>query len=1816
MKDNDPEKKITRLKSRILQKRSILKKVDSLYTDLDSLEEELKKYLSRKSHLFFELNLLKERAKIVAKYSNGDHLYNVKRKRLITDYLILIDKILEDLKNRKRVYVEAINKRKWQTLICIFLLLIFLTVLNVCTFKFFPCEYHYFNVVIGIFFIIYLAILLLKNNYSRKQKELFLKVSQERIIEEEGRDSKETIKKSGPNLTEHSSYIKSVFIELKNYYFNHSPLNHNTIDGRFIGREFVKDRLKTVLENSNTRSGTYLVTGFRGMGKTSVVRNAILELNEQILSSNYPDWIPINPLDRRRDAEKTRDCFRKAATFLFVLLGFIIVSFLIENISKTQTTFLLLTFFMVYTIFRILYALRKAITWIFTILFAELTIFTLIFYYILRSEIYSPENLNISFPLALLSIALFSIFSTYILTVFCFFVIDVFVYLHHYDYRNDPKEYENFIKSFEINLSQEELKEISILKRMTRELMNYWENFRWERVRFFDRKLYYPFQWFLGFLSFRSNQSEKVFYDEILNDLHNLNSRIVSQFTTETVSNNKENFNIGIKDFFLFAIPLNKKSNKNSNSYPIANSKEIEDELINIFKKIDTYRNTYNEEIPNFVFVVDELDKIEPHNNSNLAARESADPYFDNFTSIQGSSKIRERQAAVAKLLGNLKGFLNVVQAKFIFIGGREMFDASLADIADRDSFYSSVFNDVIYINSFFKDKARDRIGITQLTETYLCKIIMANLKAEDSLKHPTDYNLKNLFEKLEFKKNSLYINDSDENNNETKKISEHKIIQESIKAKVIILLQNYIIFLAYRSNGTPKKLATLTEDITCEGSDKLFNNSHYLVVQHEKSSNKYKDQRLFLRFDFDFQYEIGLTANLYRPFIIINSRNMLSMGDKLLFSSAFIIDHILKFHPFGFSWRNLEMIPEVILVNKEPNLRRFVEELLIFLSNTYIRSTVSGIFQYKFYSKVTRELKYISKTSDLSTAAFNFTLDESLQIKRHYKRKLVELEKKYKNFDPIQGDNQFIHSLGFIQTILGDLYFYDKEYDEALIYFTESIQTLRLPHKAAKANITPHQLYIWLRNKLKLGLILEKMRAFDSAFSYYKTLILELNPYFKSIIEQIGDESDTQSVLIKSEGHRTIQLVTIPFIGYLSVIEKARRDGITLFNLRKCEEDLENLITPEYYDKNDLDEQKNSVQVDPLRQDVLWADYYNNVGSLLFYKNCLFPDIYEYDSHPNSNYWHKISKTFCNEVKKIYNIKETIYESKKSYEDIDFHPSITSIIYYYQSIAMQIRFYRPRLILGLEYLEEKLDICENDVLSLIPAFLLPGCSTFLNAHRFYYLGNLVSKFGDAILGSINTIQLSNNEEIDFFYLHSHGDEKKGETKDFIKCIKNLQRIERNSVGIFTINTVLELYILAAALYLRASRIYSFAFQYKKILYSIKDILSNYLKDLNTEDDREKYIKEVKNTLTTAFSENPDKLFEGIACLIFKSVTWNYNVSNRPQILKYKEIFDASFFDSNRPLIYNNINHSSDIREVLILVEGIKLKLTHLRLCSQNISPYNLCISPYSMINSRFVRILELTFWSNWAFYILDKVLSLRSLLYIDLRNIQNQDEIERELSFSSEFDKSLLSSFHDEKNLTYLNLITFLVSESVFCLLECIRMIKIYDTGFIIGFSFLAETHRKLSFWCKGYKNMDFILRNCRPNEGSSEIEELVKEKIGESAIRLVDDRYHTEEALQNYYLTMQMHKEGRAYRENILNKYALEDEFNDNLTHYSLASERMLINSRVIREKIKECKNRISSSNLYEYDSYHYNSKDCHSYSEITFDFFINSVKKNIFN
>lgn len=1070
---------------------------------------------------------------------------------------------------------------------------------------------------------------------------------------------------------------------------------------------------------------------------------------------------------------------------------FLIIGLFLFNLSSRGKTILSNNFHgVIWSFYKLLSVAMGAIV----ILFVISSNFTSI-KYILNSLLGYPD-------LAWYMRLIFFTIVTFMFISIIYFLIDLFGNAVMLINKRNIKLPQLQYKSFEINLSQDSINEKDVLKRLNDKILEYWRKNQMSIDTLnFDRTIYKPWQAIIKLFTSGMIESPSP-YKRILEKCETLQRRLAGSVsiskdfgsnpnTSSTIANNLP-INLDI--------PIGKISKNKTVNYPIASAKEAEDELVDIMKDICDYRNI-NNAIPEFIFIIDELDKIEPQSSAVLDERELSDPQTESTLTYATSRDYRKRQEAVARLLANLKGFLNIAKSKFFFIGGRELFDADLADIADRDSFYSSIFNDVLYLESFYRDKPENdgKRGITSLIEEYLLKLILTQSdiqiqKSEDQSKgtkplqqEEFSYNLKNL--------STIIQNEKGDFNIPNYKIS------DKANFKIISLLQNYIIYLTYRSTGTPKKLVSLIEGLLVQKKIKDIKDEALILC---RKSTVTSDERVFLRFNYTSQYEINLTTDILRPYLIQNSRYLTNLGDKLLFSTPFIFDHIIKFYPYGFSWRNLEMIPEVVLVNKEPYLRDHIKSILRYLNNYQIKQAVSGLYDYRFHSLLRKELSILTKRSDLASAAFNFTLDESLLVKRHYKKRLLKLESKYQSYVPLQGDNQFVHSISFLHTIIGDLHFYDKEYDEAINFYTESIQALRLPNGIDDKYLTRHQFLIWLRNKLKIGLTLEKFEAFDSALSLYRTLMIDSERYLgaivhgetnnsnnvnnrKSLLSQLLSSEPAKEYDPRSENHRNMHLITLPFVAHLAALEKHRTDGISYANLYQNKEELRRVIEPKYSPLAKSGKKGSIIQTylleDDYRKGWIWSDYFSNIGSILFYKNCQFtrlftPNAYKDILIPPAGSSKKDVRNEYEILEPINISEQRIYEKGKSEYDEDnkqdeqgyayfdnrfylktdfpvffkslqdhynkvednnprrkyFFPSLSSLCYYWESLHELTKYQSHRILLDLNK-ESSKNECSPLVFAAM--YLHPQYFDMVSGKRFYYLANIVSKIGDTIFASL-----------------------------------------------------------------------------------------------------------------------------------------------------------------------------------------------------------------------------------------------------------------------------------------------------------------------------------------------------------------------------------------------------------------------------------------------------------------------------------------------
>ena len=1333
-------------------------------------------------------------------------------------------------------------------------------------------------------------------------------------------------------------------------------------------------------------------------------------------------------------------------------------------------------------------------------------------------------------------------------------------------------------------------------------------------------------------------------YNDILKRLYNLNARLDAKVLNERSIRITPQTGFSLDGVFSVSRlgPMGMET-KNALAYEIASAKEIEKELILILEDIHLLRRQAEEKmkswketwwnfpiiaVPLFLFIIDELDKIEPE-HFNLKEGDVPLPYNQK----DELSQQRKRQRAVAQLLANLKSFLNSAKAKFIFIGGREMYDASLADVSDRESFYSSIFSKVINIESFFKDKLQMHSGVTGMTEAFTARQLIPaayrfRTNPQDEFQREPDTLLK-FYRLLQQGILQLAI--------DNELLAKPKEIHPA-KNKLVFFLQNWLIFLTYRSNGSPKRLTEIFEKYIVSGEKVVDENNAAIadgiIVRFSSGAPSLPAKRLFLRFGFIKQYEISFTSNLYRPYLILNSRHMKLLDDKLLYSSAFILDHILKFHNHAFSWRNLELIPDIILINKDPNLRFFLQDIMKFLSQMHIRETVNAIFQYKFFSKVRNEIKLLSKVSPLSSAAFNFTLDESYHIKAWYRGNLQVKLQEYQEYENVMGAGTYVHAIGYLKNILGDIHFYDREYDEAIVYYTGVIQPFRARLGEGKS-LTNHQVALYVRTKLKIGLCLEKIQQYDSAYSIYRTLILNGNKLVGQAQQRrvYAEQEQTLSLPLYSrteweKPYRRMQLFLRPHIALLDVIEKQRADGVTRSNLQRNIQDYCRFLEiPNKFPsqpkkakpkKKRLRKKKvrevKEPRSDQKRIHTLLADYYNNVGSILYYKNKNFRLLHR--AAMGDSFGRYFTRKFRKPDYDLYKFTDYLRTRHTAVKDLslyqDYYPTLSAFIYYEKALRELLEPYSWNIKQIADQLREKKTVSDsqdNDVGGILNENIYeilinvanePYCAIFNNT-VLYFIGNLINKMGDALLSCISrtTYENINKQILDTFLLPGDSPEL---LPILIQHTCNDNQDSDDPIAFFSINRVLATYRLASMYYEKAGREYSRGFQYKKLLYIVKDYLT-FFKNKQT------CITELGEwclsaSITVVANSTGECKFERIATLLFHSITRTSNVSNRPQIEKYHEIFNLDDVPDEElekyRSIYVNLSTSSEIREVIILVEEIRLKLFRLRSENNdprldNLSPKSL-LSSNDLVSSMFCRMLELKYRSEynwWKFTNLIGKFLKEEGLPCDTDHMKDfigqMSTKHMPLSSDAELFFNTYIVDIDKPDLCKI------IADSIFCLWETSRIFKNYEISYIANNSFQANAYYKLGNWVELFKKyqkvQEKILKNKKasPQIHINDIDKEVYGLIGDGAKSQMDQYFFYELAIQAYQRAIQMHRQGKAYKDITSNMHFLEDDFNDNLTHFSAATERFRINIGAVRYKIESLTEALASrSRVYQYKYY----------------------------
>lgn len=546
--------------------------------------------------------------------------------------------------------------------------------------------------------------------------------------------------------------------------------------------------------------------------------------------------------------------------------------------------------------------------------------------------------------------------------------------------------------------------------------------------------------------------------------LEHLEERIVATTDEETGTVSTTDKKVVSISFF---------SHKRRKIFPIADVREIETELSDIINSISS-SNCVKEYRAKFFVVFDEMDKIDPE-MMDMSKNTNMPEYIDSVKGFPDGMSSRERRRNVLKLLANIKLFITTAKAKFVFISGRELYDAYLADLSDRDFAISSIFTGVINVDSFLTPEG-GQTDVRSMSEWYIANRLIPDewLRMKEK-KNASEYlTLKKEMPSLKWYYEYL-ITECQNNGRDA--------------AYIIGFLHIFAAYLTHISNGSPKKIflyfdkyvqldnncAPLTDwkDVCEVGLRKT------LGRRRHRANNKTQ----VLWFNQTQQKTINFVYYLANPIMGTITNDLSNYGDRFLVTLSFVIDHIYKHHNRSFSWRNMEQIPDLLKTSKAPELREAMTSILEHMAQTHVSPILIGLNEYKFRKSISEEISVMSKLSEEASAIFNFTLDESLAVIQHNTQLLnyyIQLEQK--EMSPSDNNRRFQPIIARIHSNLGDLHYWDEDYYKASLEYRAAIDALS--EEDNQGFLTK------IRCMLKLGLTYESRKLYPNAYQLYCQLI------------------------------------------------------------------------------------------------------------------------------------------------------------------------------------------------------------------------------------------------------------------------------------------------------------------------------------------------------------------------------------------------------------------------------------------------------------------------------------------------------------------------------------------------------------------------------------------------------------------------------------------------------------------------------------------------------------------------------------------------------
>jgi hypothetical protein len=1413
------------------------------------------------------------------------------------------------------------------------------------------------------------------------------------------------------------SRVADLFIPIYNYEPFHRPSGEgqDEHDGNQIRREKLLNVLAQTL-NTNLFAGVYLITGFRGSGKTSLVKRAIKEFKD-----SQSNLFRLFGLGKKEVESKPK----KLHSFI-LFIPFILLS--AAALLSLKWSLLIRT------------PLNYS-TWV-------IAIFTLFIWLVALYKLISSQEKIVNWFNSLITIE------------------------HHIVVEN--------------NLSGQKLTSFDVLKNLT---WNIYSHYTHKKKIL---KLMFIF-WYLLPLFATLWLPRVDFVFELFKDLKD---GLLETFKKYLPFGRLAKYtllyllNLSLLEFMALALRIDPAQRKNLRRLKTLNQRISANELPGNEYKLQgaglsitntskrNYLNLTEKEIAfelkeiidnaqshilfpvKFIFVIDELDKLE-----------AAEGQKANSTNEQ----IKNKKELIFTLLGELKHFFVSAKAKFYFISGSEMFDAALADTTERDAYLGSIFHKVIYVPSLLSDFNNHTSNMSAQVEKFVCQFLSRNDKTCTTLNDFFgDWRLRdrdhserdyNLFDKENYKDDPMY----DE-------------MRDQRHVKHYYILKCFITYLTFRSKGSPKRMVSLFEEYLMtklefrelqDATNNFNHNFDYEFYDGSLSNKIYKTEAdHVLVFDEADQYKLGLNSFLNAPFFYSFSTFIANHSDKQIISTLFLWDHIFKYHNAAFSRHHLEYIYEIISTSKEPDIHKQLNFLISLSKGRWLREIRSGLFDFKFSSRLRNEIRFLSNTNQSEAAVYNFTLDESENLKGFYKALLVEADTLNKD----KKDEQRDESLrGFILRILGDLNYFDQEYDKANVYYELAVKPyLSMDSVTGKYKyyFSHNDLVSVVRWMLLLSLTYEKNKHFTKAYAICKDIDRILFGIPKGSREEYIDSVSFSKILS--------QLM----LQKLMLLEKTCANGIQLEDVENAFNDLKRI----YIGYNTA---LRNPFADPLaairNNSLLKTETYHKITNVFFFRNTQDND-----------------------------------SLLKPFRDGN-------------ADAMSARLYLHNILI----LDNK-EITQNEEIPKLVNETLKAVESLRKKSNFNYLmatADYLSKAGNALL----TYSKEGNS-----------------IKLYLKDLKTDNKLTDDNY----LSLAHKIWYQAFDTYKYLACYGEAAEQRLKILYLIREVTKFYegIKQADLEL-RKTICSYITTELIEILSLNHDQ-YDNNQRVYVGSYNYEAALGGLFASAKNEELLSMIQAAPNAP----------DAVEAIVVYMEILLKMN---IYSYNpiMEAYINSINKYSIVQSQYVRVMELHFKAKYNF----------RKFNAEMRNLFKDNYNRRKITYSS-FSR-LLAEYPNKDARTKIedgtsDFYDYCI-DSIYCLLEVLRITNTQRNDFMIGHSFTGAIYKKLAWWGIVYRGLFNIIENIEPvkKDVRQRLRKLVNEQNEKIALF---PKYNFEKAIGHFQLAIQTHQRGTPYKEMIHQLFALEDDLNDEFTHFMLALDRMRFVNDEFNDKPEDSKSKPEEASI----------------------------------